>query len=124
MEDLDCEDYRDSRFPQRYGDKCHSVAAGLEYVQHVPYIKQYRENVLSSEQMGYYRRRLLDVITTSESDRKEHLGNVYRNKERRDEAVVSGKCPRCGGNLVLRNGKYGQFYGCFNYPKYNYILNK
>ncbi len=90
----------------------------------VPYIKQYRENVLTPEQMGFYRRRLLEVITTSESDRKEHLGNVYRNKERRDEAVASGKCPRCGGNLVLRNGKYGQFHGCSNYPRCNYILNK
>lgn len=26
-------------------------------------------------------------------------------------------CPRCGGNLVLRSGQYGQFYGCSNYPK-------
>ena len=90
----------------------------------VPYIKQYRENILSSEQMSYYRRRLLEVITTSEYDRKEHLGNVYRNKERRDEAVANGRCPRCGGNLVLRNGKYGQFCGCSNYPRCNYILNK
>ncbi len=90
----------------------------------VPYIKQYRDAVLSSDQMDFYRRRLLEVISTSESDRKEHLGNVYRNKERRDSAVASGKCPRCGGNLVLRNGKYGQFYGCSNYPRCNYILNK
>jgi len=27
------------------------------------------------------------------------------------------KCPRCGGKLVFRNGKLGQFYGCSNYPK-------
>lgn len=90
----------------------------------VPYIKQYRDVVLSSDQMGFYRRRLLEVISTLESDRKEHLANVYRNKERRDLAVASGRCPRCGGNLVLRNGKYGQFYGCSNYPRCNYILNK
>lgn len=69
-------------------------------------------------------RRLLEVITTSESDCKEHLGNVYLNMERRDEAVASGKYPRCGGNLVLRKGKYGQSYGCSNYPRCNYILNK
>lgn len=47
----------------------------------VPYIKQYRDAVLSSDQMGFYRRQLLEVISTSESARKEHLGNVYRNKE-------------------------------------------
>ena len=90
----------------------------------VPYIKQYRDEVLSSEQMGFYHRRLLEVISTSESDRKEHFGNVYRNKERRDEAVASGRCPRCSGSLILINGKYSQFYGCSNYPKCNYTLKK
>jgi restriction system protein len=26
-------------------------------------------------------------------------------------------CPQCGGQLVERSGKYGQFFGCSNYPK-------
>ena len=25
-------------------------------------------------------------------------------------------CPRCGNNLVAKNGKYGPFIGCSNYP--------
>lgn len=29
-------------------------------------------------------------------------------------------CPRCGGNLVERSGKYGKFIGCSNYPKCRY----
>lgn len=48
----------------------------------------------------------------------------FRNKERRDEAVANGRCPRCGGSLILRNGRYGQFYGCSNYPQCNYVLCK
>ena len=96
----------------------------LKMWQVVPYIKQYRDKVLSADQLGFYRRRLLEVISTTESDRQQHLNNVNRNKERRDAAVASGKCPRCGGSLVLRTGKYGQFYGCSNYPRCNYILNK
>ena len=96
----------------------------LKMWQVVPYIKQYRDKVLSADQLGFYRRRLLEVISTTESDRQQHLNNVNRNKERRDVAVASGKCPRCGGTLVLRTGKYGQFYGCSNYPRCNYILNK
>lgn len=96
----------------------------LKMWQVVPYIKQYRDKVLSYEQVGFYRRRLLEVISTRESDRQKHLYNVNRNKERRDAAVANGKCPRCGGTLVLRTGKYGQFYGCSNYPRCNYILNK
>jgi len=26
-------------------------------------------------------------------------------------------CPKCGGILIERNGKHGNFYGCSNYPK-------
>ena len=88
----------------------------------VPYIKQYRDVVLSSDQMDFYRGRLLEVISVSESDRKTHLDNVHQNKERRDSAVAAGICPKCGGNLVLRYGQYGRFYGCSNYPSCKYTL--
>lgn len=30
-------------------------------------------------------------------------------------------CPLCGGKLVNKNGKYGPFIGCSNYPKCRYI---
>ena len=26
-------------------------------------------------------------------------------------------CPECGSPMVKRHGKYGDFYGCSNYPK-------
>jgi hypothetical protein len=29
-------------------------------------------------------------------------------------------CPRCGGKLVEKNGKFGPFLGCLNYPKCNF----
>ena len=32
-------------------------------------------------------------------------------------------CPWCNGKLILRKGKYGDFYGCENYPKCRYIKN-
>ncbi|WP_443089619.1 topoisomerase DNA-binding C4 zinc finger domain-containing protein [Zunongwangia sp. HRR-M8] len=25
-------------------------------------------------------------------------------------------CPRCQGDLLLKEGRYGNFYGCSNYP--------
>ncbi|ACV24546.1 DNA topoisomerase I [Methanocaldococcus fervens] len=30
------------------------------------------------------------------------------------------KCPKCGGDLILKKGIYGAFYGCSNYPKCKY----
>lgn len=48
---------------------------------------------------------------------KEHVQNI-REQQRNLEC---GICPRCGGKLVLRNGQYGQFWGCSNYPKCKFI---
>lgn len=33
-------------------------------------------------------------------------------------------CPNCGGKLVKRKGKYGEFIGCSNYPKCTYKTNR
>lgn len=88
----------------------------------VAYIKSIRDIVLSEEQMSFYRRRLLEVVSQEESDREHHLVNIAMNKARRNERVASGLCPLCGSKLVLRNGKYGQFWGCSGYPSCNYIL--
>ncbi|WP_080957333.1 topoisomerase DNA-binding C4 zinc finger domain-containing protein [Brachyspira hyodysenteriae] len=33
-------------------------------------------------------------------------------------------CPRCKGKLILKEGKYGQFYGCSNYPNCKFIMKK
>lgn len=37
----------------------------------------------------------------------------------RMKASGIGPCPICGANTVLRDGKYGKFYGCENFPKCN-----
>lgn len=35
-----------------------------------------------------------------------------------------GYCNRCGAPLKKKNGKYGVFYGCANYPNCTYTTNK
>ena len=51
--------------------------------------------------------------------KKEHiknLKNVYN-------ADYSKLCPKCGGKLVQKSGKYGPFLACSNYPKCRYTRN-
>lgn len=26
-------------------------------------------------------------------------------------------CPKCGGQMMFRSGKFGDFYGCSNFPR-------
>jgi DNA topoisomerase-1 len=30
------------------------------------------------------------------------------------------KCPKCGGDIIIRLGRYGKFYSCSNFPKCKY----
>ena len=56
--------------------------------------------------------------------KQEHVDNVKKKILERDEKIKAGTCPRCGGKLTLRTGKYGQFYGCSNYPKCGFTLKQ
>lgn len=38
-------------------------------------------------------------------------------KKEEEPPVVVGKCPECGGDLIIKKGKYSQFIGCSNFPK-------
>lgn len=92
--------------------------------QVVPYIRRYQEPVLSESDVDEVYHTLLSANIEDREAEKQHVKSVKQNKQRRDIAVASGRCPRCGGELILRKGMYGRFYGCSNYPKCTYILNK
>ena len=89
----------------------------------VPYIKRFDQPQITDALANDIYNKLMAANVPDKEARKQHVQNVRRNQSRSDIAVANGKCPRCGGNLVLRNGKYGRFYGCSNYPKCKYTHN-
>jgi len=44
-------------------------------------------------------------------------------KGKKAPRLANQSCPRCRGKLVQKNGKFGVFYGCSNYPKCTYTTN-
>lgn len=52
--------------------------------------------------------------------RNEHKKDVIEYKKSLDKIKDEKKCPYCKEYLLLRNGKYGSFWGCPNYPKCKY----
>ncbi len=56
--------------------------------------------------------------------RREHKEKVIAYKENLDEMEKQKICPYCKTELVLRNGKNGEFYGCKNFPRCRYTLKK
>lgn len=50
-------------------------------------------------------KKLQPLTNKDDAEKQQHIINIQN------------KCPFCGGELTLRNGKYGRFWGCSNYPK-------
>lgn len=51
----------------------------------------------------------------------EAMGKLIREKKAAGDPAM--RCPKCGGELKLRNGRYGSFYGCGNFPACRYTRN-
>lgn len=47
--------------------------------------------------------------------------DAFKNMEKKEAEPTGEKCPDCGNELVIRNGRYGKFTACSNYPECKYI---
>lgn len=83
-------------------------------------IRSYTQSRISVEQARHAYNTLLSANVVSKDAKEQHVMNVHEMKILHDVSVAQGRCPRCGGKLVLRDGKYGDFYGCSNYPRCRY----
>lgn len=83
------------------------------------YLKNFYDGTrLSIEEMDEIYFKLIN--SAAEMSNREHVANIKETQE----DLQNGICPRCGGQLVERTGKYGEFFGCENYPKCKFILKK
>ena len=49
------------------------------------------------------------------------MDDALKNMEKKAPVATGEICPECGGDLVIRKGKFGEFVACSNYPKCKYI---
>ena len=79
-------------------------------------------DVLTDEQIESIYYKLLPLTNITKEDQQKHIADINNRFNSTDI------CPVCGGQLVLRTSKKGQyagnqFYGCSNYPKCHYTKN-
>ena len=46
---------------------------------------------------------------------------AFAKMEKKAPEQIGEQCPECGSELVIRNGRYGKFIACSNYPECKYI---
>ncbi len=90
----------------------------------INYIHSFSIKVLTSNESEFIASIFQTENIPSEAIRKVHINNVQRainfHELKATKGIGPGICPQCGGKLIIRNGKYGSFYGCSNYPKCRY----
>ena len=106
-------------------------------------IRQYKEQRLSEAVVKDVNEKLTKLLAVDRSDKKqlknEHMQSVRRAKSAKRSVgkqarpmkevakevatSVNGVCPMCNGELVMKKGRYGEFYGCGNYPRCRYTKN-
>ena len=96
----------------------------VESTTPVVYMSQLRDHILSYKQeiiplddVEWIYNWLNKLNLFAEKLEEEHIQSIGERFVKKEIALEQGKCPRCGGDLIVRNGKYGAFYGCSNYPK-------
>ena len=79
-------------------------------------IQKYRNIYLKESDVNRIINMLSSKDMKGEIDNNTHVHNVTMAKSNFNRKIALGICPKCGGKLVQRHGKYGSFWGCSNYP--------
>ena len=65
---------------------------------------------------------LLNKNIGSDETKAEHIQNIRQDVLERKLKMENLICPRCNGELKLREGRTGKFYGCSNYPHCRFTM--
>lgn len=98
--------------------KCRTKSAVIYSFQLSDFILSRRENqIFTQEEVQELLRKVEAENVVEVEKRHEHIDSVRQCVEKRQDLINHDVCPRCGGRLLVRNGKYGTFRGCENYPR-------
>ena len=115
----------------------------IQFPDLIATIKQHKDQRISEALLKRINTKLSGLLAIDKDDRKrlkaEHMQSIREskaikqviNRQSVDEKKMSMQvastihhaCPKCNGQLTLKNGRYGKFFGCTNYPKCRHTEN-
>ena len=101
----------ESSIPVIYSNKLNSTIRKLSF-----------EKCLSIDELNKIQTILESSELKERNARKEHIKNIKQNVREKKIKIANLICPRCNGELKLRNGRNGKFYGCSNYPRCRFTM--
>jgi len=72
------------------------------------------------------RNRMSDFLLTGDPRnikvRNQYVEGLHKKKAEVANQIGANSCPKCGGGLLARKGKYGESKGCNNYIKCRFTI--
>jgi hypothetical protein len=86
-------------------------------------IKQYSESKLTEKEKESIFKKIHSLNRVATYDKRQHIQSIQQKIKKRKKNILENKCPQCGGALLVKKGKFGEFLGCSNYPKCRNTIN-
>lgn len=96
-------------------DKLQEFFSNLINVKYTAKMEEDLDNIASGEVVWN------DLLEEFWKEFEPMVENAFDNMEKKEPEKTGEVCPDCGKDLVKRNGRYGEFIACSNYPECKYI---
>lgn len=106
-------------FPTEIGiqttDKLQEFFSNLINVKYTAKMEEDLDNIASGEVIWN------ELLEEFYKEFEPMVKDAFDNMEKKEPEKTGETCPECGKDLVKRNGRYGEFIACSNYPECKYI---
>ncbi|WP_163099693.1 NERD domain-containing protein [Peribacillus alkalitolerans] len=100
----------------------------IQFKQLLKVIKEWNLHRLSEKELKNINRALEGLSIKGKKEKrqvkKQHVDTIRNNRKEKvrfeKDKIKQNICPQCRGELSIKKGKYGSFYGCRNFPKCRY----
>jgi hypothetical protein len=90
--------------------------------QLVSTIKKYKGIALTTDEVQNIYNTFHDASKKGYNVKKDHVKAIKSEMAGKSYKITNNECPKCGGTLIVREGKYGNFKGCSGFPKCRFVL--
>ena len=96
-------------------DKLQEFFSGIVNVEYTANMEQDLDEIAEAKKDN------IEVLHEFYDEFEPLVEKAFKEMEKKAPEATGETCPECGGDLVIRKGKYGEFVACSNYPTCKYI---
>lgn len=103
--------------------KCETTANVIKMWSLRRFIRKYTRPVFNDVEVQEIVNKLREIFVEDKAQQRKHIKSVKDTANRSENLIANRICPRCGGKVIVREGRYGEFLGCQNYPRCKFTAN-